>query len=874
MGENAADLDLHVEIGAASEHGYHVVWRAPGGSEAVTAMVLPPAPVLDALALRVPDSVLASTAVVRRTVTGDEVAVHELGRLLFDALVTGDGHALLVSARHRAARDGSRLRVVLRVHPPELARLPWEFLFDSGQDGYLCLDTPLIRYPYALPPTVPLQASGPLRILCMAARPEDRAHLAAEAELDRLRTALADLVDAGLVELGRVPGETWRDLRDALRPGGAGGTGAAGGPWHVFHFVGHGGFDSSSQEGTIALAGERGGTQALRAEQLAILLAGHRSLRLAVLNACETGRAAPVDPFSSVAGSLMRRGLPAVLAMQFPITDASAVECSRTFYEALARQLPVDLAVTEARQAIWMAHPGSLEWGTPVLYMRSLEGRLFDLGAAAADVPAKPVAESVPRDEDRAAAEDWYSRGVGAFYTDEWDAAIEAFARVLAIDPGHPRAAQRLADAKDGRAAASAAAAAEAAVARQDWKEAAAQYERLLAAAPDHPGAQDGLTAANREIEHDEFAAGIALLHRYGNWKAVVATAQRFREAAPAGPGDRFAFVDDLASSASAHLEEQARRELGGATQPGPPLTSRAMTRRLSAAANALAFAPDGSFLVAACDWNLVVTVALDGGPEGEGEQRGRQSGPLWHAAFMPDGQSFATAGSNGTVTWWDRKPRKRQRQFSLLDVQALAIDAQGKNLAVASEQQAAHVYSLENSQRYFNLPMRARVRALAYRPGSSQLAVAGDDGRVRIWDTDTKLLLHSLTHPHGLTDVLFSPDGRHLATASDDCTARVWDAETGVRLSKMRHARRGERHSRAAHHLAYTPDGIHLATFGWDGVLRAWNAATGEPAFHLAFPGSVRAGAFSPDGTMVAVGLDNRDLHIRDWPPSPAPGS
>ena len=64
--------------------------------------------------------------------------------------------------------------------------------------------------------------------------------------------------------------------------------------------------------------------------------------------------------------------MPAVVAMQYEITDGAAIEFSRDFYEALADSLPVDAAVTEARAAVSM--DSMLEWGTPVLYMRSPDG--------------------------------------------------------------------------------------------------------------------------------------------------------------------------------------------------------------------------------------------------------------------------------------------------------------------------------------------------------------------------------------------------------------------------------------------------------------------------------------------------------------------
>src|SRR6185295_9477378 len=108
----------------------------------------------------------------------------------------------------------------------------------------------------------------------------------------------------------------------------------------------------------------------------------HGSLRLAVLNACEGARASAEDPFSGVAPSLVRQGIPAVIAMQFEITDAAAIQFGHEFYQAVADGYPVDAAVTEARKGIFSAD-NDLEWATPVLYMRAHDGMIFDVTAAA-----------------------------------------------------------------------------------------------------------------------------------------------------------------------------------------------------------------------------------------------------------------------------------------------------------------------------------------------------------------------------------------------------------------------------------------------------------------------------------------------------------
>lgn len=373
--------DFVLDIGPGGDEGYRVRAHSPDGGEVTATMRLRRVD-LDALAARVPDAVIVSSATVRGAAAPHEPPVRRLGGLLYRALFTEDVRGLLDATRDAMA-DRGRLRLVLRVEPPELARLPWEFLFDPDDDDYLCVVTPLIRHFPAPRPIPPLPVTPPLRVLAMAARPSDRGALAVDTEQDLLRSALAPLgEEAGQLRLGWVAGQTWRALRDAVRDHG---------PWHVLHFIGHGGFDRQTGEGTLTLADESGRAFSLRASDLALLLKDHRSLRLIVLNACDTGRAWALGPFSSVADTLLRAGIPAVLAMQYPITDTAAIEFSRTFYTEIARRRPVDVAVTDARQAIRIEIPGTLEWGTPVLYLRSLGGRIFDLTEPPASAARPPA---------------------------------------------------------------------------------------------------------------------------------------------------------------------------------------------------------------------------------------------------------------------------------------------------------------------------------------------------------------------------------------------------------------------------------------------------------------------------------------------------
>jgi outer membrane protein assembly factor BamB len=376
-------LDFELEIGQSSDGTYPVaVLRSPAGEVRSTFRLPFDGAELAQQLLAVDMALLRSGVVRRRTMSRDQGAVEAFGRALCDALLNADIRAVFDVSRIQAAQQGRGLRLKLRIHPPELTVLPWEFLYDQRQGEFIGLSrgTPVVRYLELAHMPEPLPVKLPLRVLAMVAAPADLERLDVAAERQRLDASLKHARESGAIEVTWVEGQTWRDLQRALR----------GGPWHVFHFIGHGAYDDDQQEGVIALADEAGATSQLPASLLGRILDDHHALRLAVLNSCESARGGSHDVFSSTAATLMKRGIPAVLAMQFEISDGAAIEFMAAFYEAIADGMPIDEAVSEARIALTLEHRGTLEWGVPVLHLRAPDGRVFELNASPERRTAEP----------------------------------------------------------------------------------------------------------------------------------------------------------------------------------------------------------------------------------------------------------------------------------------------------------------------------------------------------------------------------------------------------------------------------------------------------------------------------------------------------
>jgi hypothetical protein len=388
-------LDFEIEITSAVDGGYGVrVLRSPAGEATGTMR-------LSLESMQVGERIEAlQTALLRSGVSGHALAtpeaqtVEQFGKELWAALFTGDVLVAFEVSRDRAKQSGRGMRLKLRVASAELAALPWEYLYDAGRGDYLSVytATPLVRYVPLQKAIEPLLVTLPLRILAMVASPSDYPALDVEHEKKRLESATAKLTARGLVELVWLEGQTPQDLLDALQQP----------PWHVFHFIGHGGFDPERGEGVILLADDSGASLRVAGTALGRLLGDHFPLRLAVLNSCDGARGDEADVFSSTAAALVRLGTPAVVAMQYQITDEAAILFSRYFYHAIAGGMPVDAAVAEARKGIALTIPNTLEWGTPVLFMRAPDGVLFSVPAPVVPLPLpepEPEPEPVPEPE-------------------------------------------------------------------------------------------------------------------------------------------------------------------------------------------------------------------------------------------------------------------------------------------------------------------------------------------------------------------------------------------------------------------------------------------------------------------------------------------
>lgn len=326
-----------------------------------------------------------------------------IGRHLFDALLTPPQQDRL----ERLAKEvafGALLRIELEFLTQDgqvderLASWPWEYLYSQKLGKFLAAASDLVLNRKLAPTEGDAQlvqgSAEPTRLLLVIARPRDLGEVlgyTVEEAVDRLRAQRKIGDPLKLIEPrpgGRVPDyhatATFPELLRLLaekRP-------------HIVHFIGHGLRDEAGVK--LAFVASDGTPDPIDGATFADAIASAKSVRLAVIQACESALPDPHTPVSGVALQLAQKGVPAIVAMQARISNQAADQFSCAFYAALAEGHSVDRAVMRGRQQINLQRDDQ-PFGIPVLYLRSYKPLLGPVTPEAGPVPEPLSAPTCPQ---------------------------------------------------------------------------------------------------------------------------------------------------------------------------------------------------------------------------------------------------------------------------------------------------------------------------------------------------------------------------------------------------------------------------------------------------------------------------------------------
>jgi len=323
-------------------------------------------------------------AVVRAQ--GVEKQIEEWGHRLHDTVFGAPENAQAL----RTLLDAPEPRALtIATDQSELLRLPWELIRDrAGAVAQRAAVRRQLETPKSL---VAREVKLPLRMLYIISRPVDTGFVDPRLTTRALITALDPLQGNVRLDFCRPPtlSHIERMLRDAQ---------AAGDPYDLVHFDGHGTFLPELQLGALCFEKPDDGsgeseTDLVRADRLGDLLVQYK-IPLVVLEACRSAAVGKTAVFRSVAPRLIQAGVGSVLSMSHAVHVEAARLLLDRFYRELAGGATIGHAAAQARSALvstpdrWIEYgPGGRkislqDWILPHLYQRGLDGPLLPRAAA------------------------------------------------------------------------------------------------------------------------------------------------------------------------------------------------------------------------------------------------------------------------------------------------------------------------------------------------------------------------------------------------------------------------------------------------------------------------------------------------------------
>lgn len=288
----------------------------------------------------------------------DEVPPTDLGRRLFELLVTQRANSVLANAL-KASQDSTRTLVAVSSGLDEMHALPFEILHDGAE--FLSGGNRIVFRHVNDGSQIEPRTGDLKRFLVILAEPlsppyEPWGH-------DEFAEGIKQFfenwqgVEFNLLKHAS-PAEVLSQL-DAAR--------TIKHPYDVLIVVAHGEKPTTTEDGSLVLESHSGQPDMLRAGAFAAALRGHHGC-LVLLFSCRTATIDPRNPAAALAPRIMNSGpAGAVVAMQRWITVEAGLSICRQLLQSLRRNDDIFDAFKDGANA---ATHGGWEHGTPCLYAR------------------------------------------------------------------------------------------------------------------------------------------------------------------------------------------------------------------------------------------------------------------------------------------------------------------------------------------------------------------------------------------------------------------------------------------------------------------------------------------------------------------------
>jgi serine/threonine protein kinase/WD40 repeat protein len=228
---------------------------------------------------------------------------------------------------------------------------------------------------------------------------------------------------------------------------------------------------------------------------------------------------------------------------------------------------------------------------------------------------------------------------------------------------------------------------------------------------------------------------------------------------------------------------------------------------------------------------------------------------------FSPDERFLLGLGEGCAVRVWRLSDGREVLQSGPRECRIHAFSPDSRRLAVGQRDRVL-CFDLVTGQNLMSWRLPARVHSLAFHPDNVRLAVGYRNFHVAsVYDVSSGALLTDL--PVGSVAnhvVAWHPDGVRLAVAGADARIQIWNVAATRRVALL------EGHAQPVTELSFHPEGNLLTSHGWDGQVLLWHPSSGRQLMRLT---SVGEPQFSTDGRWLGLVKHGEDSDLLEVTPN-----
>jgi WD40 repeat protein len=338
-----------------------------------------------------------------------------------------------------------------------------------------------------------------------------------------------------------------------------------------------------------------------------------------------------------------------------------------------------------------------------------------------------------------------------------------------------------------------------------------------------------------------------------------------------------------------------------------------------------LQYSPDGRYLVGAATGRLLVLAGGVTRSESTFNVRG-----LRHIVFAADGTRLAGVAGNQAIVWDTESWTQTTVMTHEEEIAAVAFSPSGSHLVTGSADGTAALWSIPRGEKLISMDHGDRVVSVAFAADAGRIVTASADGTARIWEAHAQVEEVALEGSANRSDGAFasraarflkigdaslsiwrgaesrvdrmplpearraaalSANGERAAIAGVGDIVRLWDTSAEREIASLPHpgtvdwmeytrrvgVRRDATNAAIQRQISetggavdiggFSADGRYLLTTRHDFVARLWDVGSSRLIASEPYESRLTSAAFSPDGRLATLILDDKELRVFGLP-------